>query len=738
MENNASPNTGYAKKIFLASDYIIKILFLGLCLLTPLFFLPISFDFFDFNKTALFYSFASLSFVLYAVKMVASKTLYLKRSFLDLPLLCLLITFSVSSFFSENKYYSLIGTQGSFEYSLVFTLVSYLYFYTITSNLKRADLEFGLMSVLAGGAIASLLFIPYVLGFKLINNYWTSDFFNTIGSVSALGAYLAICFVLGIGLIIESEKTLVKGVISAGVSIIALGVVLQLNLILFFTMAIGSGLMLILAKDDMVKESLPHLSSVALTTIISLLIVITPSIRTSLGIKYPLPRDINPSVQVSWSVASTIIGNKPFFGAGLNSFYSNYSRYRPVYTNSLDTWNFRFARPSSEYINILATAGVMGLLATVFLVFRVIKKSVGVEQKASILEYKGTKESTGFAISSKVVLISLFVLLALRPTSLTLSIVFLIILSTFSALADSSKFIKKETPEVPPAVLVVISLLCGTLWYFSYRAYSADYYFRLGINDLSQGGRNTYRLTQMAVAQNPLSDLYRSNYAQANLALANVLSQKQNLTDSEKSDVQALVSQAIREVRVLTEVISPLNPDSWEIRADIYKSLNAVAEDAKSWSISAYNNAIMLDPYNPRLRVNLGGMYFMSKDYQNALASFASAVNLKNDYANAHYNLAQAYKELKDLNNTAIELEIVQRLIPQDSEDYKRVEEELKPIREALEKAKSTTQKPSVEQLEAKGTKPAQVQEPLRNPAEQQNSIPAGNDITTVPPVENP
>jgi len=242
----------------------------------------------------------------------------------------------------------------------------------------------------------------------------------------------------------------------------------------------------------------------------------------------------------------------------------------------------------------------------------------------------------------------------------------------------------------------------------------------------------------MAVAQNPLSDLYRSNYAQANLALANVLSQKQNLTDSEKSDVQALVSQAIREVRVLTEVISPLNPDSWEIRADIYKSLNAVAEDAKSWSISAYNNAIMLDPYNPRLRVNLGGMYFMSKDYQNALASFASAVNLKNDYANAHYNLAQAYKELKDLNNTAIELEIVQRLIPQDSEDYKRVEEELKPIREALEKAKSTTQKPSVEQLEAKGTKPAQVQEPLRNPAEQQNSIPAGNDITTVPPVENP
>ena len=70
--------------------------------------------------------------------------------------------------------------------------------------------------------------------------------------------------------------------------------------------------------------------------------------------------------------------------------------------------------------------------------------------------------------------------------------------------------------------------------------------------------------------------------------------------------------------------------------------------------MAAQNQAISLDPGNPRLRLDLGGVYYSLQDYQTAGQAFAAAVTLKPDYPNAHYNLAQAEKMLK-LNSQAID-----------------------------------------------------------------------------------
>ncbi|PIS23075.1 hypothetical protein COT49_02050 [candidate division WWE3 bacterium CG08_land_8_20_14_0_20_40_13] len=719
MEKDKFPQGEVSQKIYTVSHLLIKLLFWAVLFLTPLFFVPVTLDYFDFNKTVLVYFIGGISLVLWAVKMLASKTFYIKRGAVDLPLLLILLTAVVSSFFSGNKYYSVLGTQGMWESSLITLALLYTYVYTISSNLSKEEVAWGLKSTVAGTAFASLIFLPSVFGFNLLNQAWSGQFFNTFGSVSGALLYLCAVAVLGLHFTISGATPTEKSVFSVLTSLLILPVVIGLEPALLFCLIAGVAFVLLYTKPKVVKEALPFLGSIFSTSLIFLTVVLTPSLRSSVGIKYPLPRNINPSYKTSWAVASGVIGEKPFFGAGLSNFGMSYTIFKPLYVNAESTWDIRFNKPISEYINILTTTGIVGLLCWILLIARVGKKIFLPSGKAtSILG----PEENGTDTAIKAGLVTIFLILAFRPQTFPLTLLLFVLFASFSAYDSGSWDLKKESSEIPVTFVFISFVAMGIFGYFVGRAYLADYYFRKSIDDLALGGRNTYNLQRLAVLNNPINDLYRSNYAQSNLALANALAQKKDLTDADKSDIQTLISQAIRETRVVTETISPLSADAWEVRGLIYKSLNQAAQDAATWAISAYNNAISLDPNNPRLRVDLGGIYFTNKDYQNAAAIFAGATRLKNDYANAHYNLAQSYKELKAFAEAKTELEIVLRLIPEGSEDAKAVTEDLtavsKIVAEAQAQAAKNT-KPSVEQIEAKGITPTPNQQPLTNPAEQ-------------------
>ena len=97
-----------------------------------------------------------------------------------------------------------------------------------------------------------------------------------------------------------------------------------------------------------------------------------------------------------------------------------------------------------------------------------------------------------------------------------------------------------------------------------------EYYLRKAIAAAQENnGALTYRLQQQAISANPKRDTYHNSYANTNLALANTLAAKGDLTDEEKATIQALLAQAIRSSRVITEVLNPLSAGNWETRANI-------------------------------------------------------------------------------------------------------------------------------------------------------------------------
>ena len=123
--------------------------------------------------------------------------------------------------------------------------------------------------------------------------------------------------------------------------------------------------------------------------------------------------------------------------------------------------------------------------------------------------------------------------------------------------------------------------------------------------------------------------------------------------------------------------MGPAIATNWENLAGIYRSLINAVEGADNWTLQTYQQAVRLDPTNPVLRVNLGGVFFTLKRYDEAIQQFQISVALKSDFANGYYNLASALREKGDYAAAASAMRTVLQLVPVNSQDYEKAKKEL-------------------------------------------------------------
>src|SRR4030042_5835573 len=113
---------------------IISINIYVLVFLMPLFFLPFSFEAFEFNKQYLLFFLVSAGLFSWLAKMVlVDKEIKFKRSPLDLFVLAFLFIAVLSAIFSVDKSSSLSGFYGRFSDGLI-SLLSFGIFYFLITN----------------------------------------------------------------------------------------------------------------------------------------------------------------------------------------------------------------------------------------------------------------------------------------------------------------------------------------------------------------------------------------------------------------------------------------------------------------------------------------------------------------------------------------------------------------------------------------------------------------------------
>ena len=610
--------------------------------LVPLFFLTLTPDFFSFNKRFLLYILASVSLIAFSIRTLTRRKLQITLSPASGSLLALTAIYIISSVVQAPN-----TTQSLFGQTSIITALAVIFFTTTSSQKNTFIVKTTILSLLTSTFISSLIAIYQALG--ITENiagpaYLQSKIFNPVGGPLPL-------------------LTLTLPLIPATIYL-GLKTTQWLTKLLIFTAAV----VFIVASIFQINYLLPS----------------TPQANLTL-----LP------LSAGWSIAVDIFKNwrTAFLGTGPGTFLTAFTRLRPINLNFTPFWNIRFSNSSNELLTILTTTGILGLF---FFISTFIKTLTASKQKET------------YTIFSNLLLISSFIAFILVPAStvlLTLGFLSLILVTMNLKLQDNQKVkdvvinlvaTAKDNPAasganaiLPWAYTAFTIVLLGFFWFFAGRIYAGATLTKKAIDTLNTESLKSYNYQSQAYNLDPKNPTYRINFSQTSLALANSLAQRQDLSDQDKQDLTQLVEQAIREAKNATQ-LDPQNVVVWENLASTYRQIINFAEGASDWTIASYSQAIALDPTNPALRLDLGGVLLTLKDYDGAIEFFKQAISRKSDWANAHYNLSVAYKDNKNYPKALAEMRIVVQLLDPNTEDYQKAQNELAEL-EKMIPAKDTS-----------------------------------------------
>jgi tetratricopeptide (TPR) repeat protein len=185
---------------------------------------------------------------------------------------------------------------------------------------------------------------------------------------------------------------------------------------------------------------------------------------------------------------------------------------------------------------------------------------------------------------------------------------------------------------------------------------------------------------------NPFNDTYARNLGEALLLRLDEelqgVSSMDLLTQESVQYVQSLTAASINAVVAATE-LSPHHVLNWLSRGHVYRELIPVVGEASAFAIASYQKAIELEPLNPGHWTELGKTYLAAAEQvrplvatpdpssaqlaqaqlaellQSGQASFEKAIELKSNYAPAHFQLAVTYERQGRMNDAIGKMERV-------------------------------------------------------------------------------
>lgn len=745
------------ENISIISTRIIQIGLVLLAFLTPIFFLPTTSEFYNFNKTTLLIVMSAFLFLMWGIKMVSEGRVRMTRTPLDVPLLIFLGVYTLSTIFSIDPVTSLLGWHPVFFGSLPSIIALVVLYFIATTHLNATWRFAVLVALVASSSILGLVSVAQYFGHPVLSSTWAqARFWNPAGDLNRAVSYLAISVPLSLSLALAAKNSTLKYVfyVLAGIQIIALALINNL----FGTVTLVAAFLFFLIFIPRIKMQQEDRTILGVLGILLVFFIVAVNTPLGKGVLEPLIAGQDKSLNVrkpvtlpisaGWQTSAQALTGRPVFGSGPSTFGMSYPSFKPFAINRINennVWNVRFDEAGSAVLNTLGTAGALGVVAFLLIIFVLVRSLLTFSTKSEV-----AKASPSFILMQASLIAFVVGLFFFDLTAITAVAFVMVTASIFSTIRDLGSNLSHEVdmkivalkkgamsftpvegaatapegnvarnPNENPLTwtfLVPAVLLFAAAIFYGWRTYAAEFFYQRAIVASQEGkGNDTIQNLGAAIRSNPYRDTYYRALLATDLALARALNQKGNkMTDQERQTLLALVSQAIDQGRIITGYegrglgsyqikrvpgSSPLNVANWESIATVYANLGGeVRENSAVHAINAFSQAIVLDRLNPRLHEALGNVYFNLGDIDNAKKNYERAIEAKFDYASAHYNLAQVYK--RQGNNpvgVANELDLTLQLLKQNPEQNKdaiaRIEKEFADAKKKAEEAIKKAQK---------------------------------------------
>lgn len=689
-----------------------------LTFLLPIFWLPTSFEAFEFNKQYLLFFISSITFFIWVVKMVSvEKELKIRFSLMDVPVLAFASIAVLSAVFSIDKTSSILGFYGRFSDGLIGLLSMVMFYFLVTNNIatkKKSSTDVSGAGITISGLIKVLLwaaFIAIVLAYFSMFGIWgkinsvtggnippvmQSPIFNPVsGSFESFGVWLAVIVAFLVGTLLNGGGKKLRKI---GYWVLLLSALVLLAIIDFRTVWIILLLVMIpllvfslikrIFSDDVNRLLIPVFLIILSTAFIFLG---TSNLKAKIFTSQ-LPQELVSSQGQSWLVGfkgATENLKTVFFGSGIGNWHYDFAKFKPASFNQSLLWSLRLDRPSSHLPEILATMGFLGFLAYLGLILLIFVRYYFLLSKVtptSITAQKDGDKTARPAVSGldiKPQIPFLIAILALIIGQIffyqttVLAFTFWLFLGLW--VAGGQKQVRekvisfKSFPELSLvfSVFLIIIGLAGFLVYFmAVKFYIADMNYRDGIVAV-----NLQKL-ETASALNPYQSQYKIILARAYLGEALSEVQKpEGERDLNKVSVDIYKALAFaRNGQIGNAAISgatetaPNRVAAWETLGMIYRDTQGLVAGTNEWAVKAFEQAVKLEPVNPFLHTELGKLYLTAGDTEKAKAEFSKAKILKSDYPEPVLRLSLIFEQEQNIDEAIRQTEGLNNVYPYNPE----------------------------------------------------------------------
>lgn len=354
-------------------------------------------------------------------------------------------------------------------------------------------------------------------------------------------------------------------------------------------------------------------------------------------------------------------------GTGTETFAFAFYQFRPVGHNMTSEWDFLYNKAHNEYLNYLATTGIIGLGTYVlilgvfmiwFLRLQIAKISAlnNAAAQNSNIQMGEQIQTTGYLPLALFTGWISILITNFFGFSVVIMQIFLFLLpaAAFILWIDKRKYTTTTLPDNIPAVAVsaatiaVSIILLGYLfaqWYAD-TLYASSY-------RLSQSGQYAQAdiLIEHALTLSPGEPIYHDQLSSTLAALAVGALEQQNATVGSQ-----LAQRAINENNHALS-ISPLNVSFWKTKTKIFYELSVYDPRLNADAIVALEKAHLLSPNDPKIYYNLAILYGRQGENDKAIQTLNQAIVLKPDYRDPYYALYVFYTQLKQPDQAKATLE---------------------------------------------------------------------------------
>ncbi len=695
-------------------------LVLLLAFLMPIFFLPVTGEFYEFNKHILLIGASSVLLILWALRSYLDGRISLIHTPVDVSVIVFWVVNILATVFSLDRYVSIFGFYPRFYPSLAtVTSLTALYFTISSLAADKAYVRRVATAVVLSTTIAAAFQVISFFGIQISSTAWLQSRSWTPQGIPNNLAFIE-AFVLPIawGLLITGKNRLQMSPIWLVCTAI-LTVSISTTNITSVWITLAAAVLLTLAVGlPVVMSRRAIVGPVVLITAAAVLLFAFAPIRNNVVGRFVQNKNANLPAEsqidvpkepilpqnVSWAIAASTLRNRPFFGTGPGTFFYDFTRNKPVEMSRTNLWDVRFDRPSSDFTGTLATLGIIGFAAWIVMVLYFAKNNLALASKNDddnlhkfLLIAGATFLIAQFFAPSPITGAALFIIITslaynawgrdLNPAKFHAVTLTLEAKRTGFQWATEGQSRSSGQTQILSLLFLFVAVAASLFLGFSYRnAYAAEIAYQKSLVALTQNkGQDVYNYQVEALKTNPDRDLYHRSLTLTNLSLARSLNSKgDKLTDADKQTITQLVAQALNEGKIATGYQVNAQPGTtavdvrnWEALAAVYQNLIGASQGAETHAVNTLSQALALDPFNVRLNEAMGNLASSIGDKDGAIRFYQDATNIKPDYPSAHYNLAQVFKAKGD-NPTAvaIQLQTVLNLIGPDDTNRDRIQKE--------------------------------------------------------------